>query len=1514
MSEEHNQDSFNDVAIIGLAVRLPGADNIDQLWQNLAEGLESISFFTDEHLPHVPEQTQANPDYVKAAGLLEDIESFDAALFGLTPMEAALTDPQQRIFIECCWQALEHAGYNPETHGAGIGLFAGRGSNAYVHHLLADPNLLDQVGQMQFSIGNEADHFTPRISYLLNLQGPSVPVQTACSTSLVAIHLACQNLIHFECDMALAGGCSLTVPKKTGYLHVEDSIFSPDGHCRPFDASAQGTVRGNGSAVVLLKRLEDAIDDGDHIHAVLKGSAINNDGAVKIGYTAPSVEGQCKVIEEVLAVTDMDPASIGYVEAHGTATALGDPIEIQALSRAYGETPARQSCALGSLKSNMGHLDAAAGVSGLIKAVLCLERKTLVPTLHYQAPNPAIDFASSPFYVNTKTRPWTSEDPRRAAVSSFGIGGTNAHAILEEMDASLLTGRSGPSRPNHLVTLSARSKTSLKAKKAELASFLQENLDLEIADVAFTLNVGRADLDFREAVICQDTASLAKSLESGQPVALIGNPVRDAVFLFPGQGTNYPDLGGDLYRGEPAFAEAVDRCCRFLDTEIGCDLADVMFAAPDSEARNLLEQPAYWQLAIFVCDYASAQLWMSWGIQPRAMMGHSIGEYVAAVLAGVLKLEDALKLVATRGRLTADVPMGAMTAVIRSEEELADKIVEPISLAANNGPNLCVLSGPTQNIEALERELAAEGVRTIRLGASHAFHSSMIEPIAEPLARLAAGFELNPPKIAYISNLTGTWITAEEATDPTYWARHLRRTVRFSQGCETLFAEEGRVFLEVGPGKVLTNLVHNHSANKRRFPTIGHGDEGYGQAQLLAGLGAAWCEGLPVNWPSFYGEEFRCRLALPTYPFDRKTHWFEGSGFYTIPKTSDPVSERKAFPDWFYIPSWRPAPYTGPSLEKALEADKPWLIFCDEGGLAEGLAQRLGSLGATVIRVSKGEAFAEQAADHFTINPAKADAVDPLIKTLIGKGCAPARIIYALGLDADVAGLQDYDNLIRLAQAQGAATTEFLLTVLTHGVSVIDQREPVAPERAAVLGVVHVLPKELAGATCKQIDLERCDLDGAGIDRLLAEIASAWPGAEVALRGRSRYVAAHESLPYQERPDNRFFTGPGKFLIINGLQEIGFSLARHLTQDEGTEAILLDRAFFPAEVEWDSWLEEQSENDPTSRQIRRFRDCNRERISVTTLNPSNSDAMRRFKQAQGPFRAIFFLSQLSEAALIQAKFAETPSSLLATRIVELRCLEQLYDGEQAVVLFTENRGESGIGYAEQAACYQVTYRFAEQMSAKNLPFSCVDWGTRSWTDVTIDEKNLDPMQKGLVEKRKLYGMSQQDALQTLDRLLPWGLSRTVISTRDYEPVLAQLDTYTAAFFQEQFHKLGGGAVSQERPELSEAYVPPSTETETFLADQWGYFFGIDKLGINDNFFELGGNSLLAVQMLTKVTEKLGIEVSAEQLFEMPSIAVLGAYIDEQLRGEVEDDEVAALLAEIEGLSEEETLALLEPDD
>ncbi len=893
-------EGSSDIAIVGMAGRFPGARNVAEFWNNLVQGIESITPLMDEeiHAAGISPELYRDPHYVKAASVLDEVDHFDMQFFGYSPTEARIMDPQQRFLLECAWEALEDAGYDPFRYDGAIGVFGGSLTSTHLlFNVFPYSGYIQTEERIQNLLGNATDCLPTRISYKLNLKGPSVNVQTNCSTSLVAVHLACQSLLNGESDLALAGGAAIRFPQKTGYRYREGSLSSPDGHCRPFDAEAGGTLFGDGVAIVALKRLDQAVEDGDAIHAVIKGTAINNDGSDKIGFTAPSVEGQMEVIRMAQAEAAVPVDTITYVEAHGTGTKMGDPIEVQALTQAFRtHTEETGFCAIGSVKSNIGHLESAAGATGLIKTVLAMKHQTLPGTLHFQNPNPRIDFASSPFYVQSQTTPWNPKGvPRRAAISSFGLGGTNAHAILEEAPESPV---SPPSRAFQLFLLSAKTPEALPSVFHRLAQHCQNEPLASLADAAYTLQVGRSHFPYRSSVVADSSQGLIAQLNelvadmqdslseqssvSEQDFEEIParycdpNQRPSLVFMFPGSGSQYINMGRGLYGTEPLFREEFDRCADCLKTQHQMDLVSVLFTETESsQATEQLAQVEWMQPSVFAIEYALAKLLMAWGITPQAMIGHSLGEYTAACLAGVFTMEEALTLVVKRSQLMKTVPPGAMLVVPLPETEMGPYLSDTVSLATVNSSRSSVVSGTPEAISQLEADLLQQGVEGRRVRVSVAMHSAMLDPILEEFAAAVAKFQLQPPQVPYVSNVTGTWVTAEQATDPNYWAYHLRHTVYFGKGLDELLQTPHRLFVEVGPGHTLTNFVGQHPDRTEQtllLPTLRHRNSSDAdEAFLLNTLGQLWQAGVLVDWDAFYREESRCRVHLPTYPFQRES-------------------------------------------------------------------------------------------------------------------------------------------------------------------------------------------------------------------------------------------------------------------------------------------------------------------------------------------------------------------------------------------------------------------------------------------------------------------------------------------------------------------------------------------------------------------------------------------------------------------------------------------------------------------
>ena len=1310
-----------DIAIIGMAVRFPGARNVEAFFENLGSGVESVSFFTEEEVTRsgVSEEVMNRPGYVKAHGALEDMDMFDAGFFGFTPRESEILDPQHRVFMECAWEALESGGYDPAQYDGSIGVYAGVAASKYlIHNLMSRPDVLGNSDGFEVSIGNDKDFVPTRVSYKLNLRGPSLNINTACSSSLVAAHTACRALIDGQCDMALAGGVAITV-MKSGYLYQEGGVQSPDGHCRAFDSTAKGTVSGSGAGIVLLKRLDDALRHRDYIHAVIKSGAVNNDGSMKVGYTAPGVGGQSEAI--VRAMENIDPNTVGYVETHGTGTVLGDPIEISALTEAFRKRGAEGEnyCAIGAIKSNVGHLDTAAGVAGLIKVTLSLREKVIFPSLHFQNPNPSIDFANSPFYVNTRLRSWQrNESPRRAGVSSFGIGGTNAHLVVEEAPESGSSESTGISRPYPLMLISGRNDAALEQATENIASYVSGS-SVSVsnpADAAYTLALGRRHFPFRRAVVLPDhqneehafSQSLAGHSFSFLPEQ---NNSREAapgvVLMFSGQGSQYVDMGLELYQDEPLFRETMEECARLLEPFTGCNMLDIIYPPHGGSDSSLsLKDTVYTQPALFMVEYSLARLWMSWGVRVRAMTGHSIGEYVAACLAGVFSLKDALYLVARRGRMMQDLPGGSMMALAMTEEEIAPFLGETLSLASVNGLGQCVVSGETDAVEALQEELQKKGIDGRMLHTSHAFHSHMMDPIVESFRREVERVELNAPEIPFISNVTGTWITADEAGDPRYWAKHLRQAVRFSDGLKELMHSHpsNMVYLETGPGKTLTTFALRHPdkpVSHSAFPSLPHPrDKQPAMRFLLLCLGKLWCMGGEIDWNAFYSNEKRNRVPLPTYPFQRQRYWIEpgnggtaavSSGDAQLPAAAKVKKDDMA--DWFYTPSWKRAPLPVNSSSKALSAkdrEKPvYMLIGTDDGLLKALAESLRETGAQVLTVRPGNGFQQKGETDFLIGIGTEENYKLLFDEVAGRGETPDTVIHLLSIgdnavSSDVSGQVGFRTLLYIARALGDLNLPeevkiHIKVVSAHLFEVIGG-EVVKPGTALLLGPVNVIPLEFPNLECSLTDIvvpgqpEKTGTDRSELallaGQLTDEILSGSMEPVTALRGSFRWVRSFEPVriesagnPGHELP----LREGGVYMVTGGLGGIGLEIAEFLAHRFRARLVLTRRSPFPRREMWEQILKRGDEEDKRIRdRINRLKGFERMGAEVLTVTADVAQGERMAAVVReviarfGHIHGVVHAAGIPAGDLIRVKSVEEIEKPMAAKVRGTIVLDRVF--------------------------------------------------------------------------------------------------------------------------------------------------------------------------------------------------------------------------------------------------------------
>ncbi|MCK2216217.1 SDR family NAD(P)-dependent oxidoreductase [Actinomadura sp. ATCC 31491] len=1541
--ESHADADDRRIAVVGMAGRFPGAPDVETFWRNLRDGVESISFFSEDELLAAgvdPDQLR-DPAYVPARPVLDDVAGFDAAFFGMSPRMAAVTDPQQRAFLEVCWEALEQAGYAAPEHRGRVGVFGGANISTY---LLRQTARLLGGGKQEFSdfeviMGNDKDALPTTVSYLFDLHGPSVAVQTFCSTSLVAAHLAVQSLRNGECELALAGGVSIRVPDRVGHLYGPGGQESPDGHVRTFDAEARGSMFGDGAAVVLLKRLPDALRDGDHIWAVIRGSAMNNDGALKVGYTAPSVVGQARVIADAMADAGVTGDDISYVEAHGTATELGDPIEVAALTRAFGPTTAKGYCPIGSVKTNVGHLDRAAGASGLIKTSLALREGVIPASLHYTRPNPEIDFDDSPFYVNTELSPWRTRDarPRIAGLNSLGMGGTNVHMVVEQP----------PGRPAgspaehryHVLPVSARGAAAADQARDRLGRHLAGTPGLRLADVAYTLQAGRKVFEHRRAVVAASTAAAAEALtgEAGAMSRVDTAQGRQVAFLFAGVGEQYPGLAADLYRHEPAFRAALDECLGLLAESVP-GLADLLAGERDGGGASLaallgregpggrdeagsgaagsggraaeLGRTEVVQPALFAVEYALARTLISWGLRPALMLGYSLGEYVAATLAGVLSLKDALALVTHRARLIAELPPGAMLAVSLPADALRRRFkldARGLDVAALNGPQVTVVAGPPDAVTGLAGDLRAAGVPCRPLETTHAFHSRMLEPLAAELTSwVEANVRLNPPALPYVSNVTGGLADAGLVCDPGYWARHMCGTVRFADGVDRLLADPGLALVEIGPGQSLGALARGAGCPPERWPLItatlpAASDPRPGDQVLADCLARLWLCGVTLDWDAYHGRTAGAdpaalpgRVPLPTYPFQRERHWLEPPrpGQVVAAEPDDLFEAITSLPKlpedrWLHLPVWRQSAPPAPAPDDGA----PWLVLTRDGR-ADAAADRLRATGARVVAVRPGEAY-RAGPDGYTVRPGDAADLRALLRDLRAAGHPLTRALHLWTLepspDATALGLH---TLVALARAAGeAGVTEWTLDVAVSGTQEVTGGDAVHPELATLTGPCLVIPLEYPKVATRLIDLPAGPAD-ADLAALAAELSRPRADRVVALRRGRRWLPGYESLdPGPAEPDP--FREDGVYLITGGLGGVALGLAGRLAREHRARLVLLARNGLPPREEWPAVL--AGDGDETTR--RRVRQVSElvelgAQVEIVTGDAADPDDVRRAVgtalERFGALHGVLHAAGVPGMGLMQFKRPEELEQVLAPKVAgTLALAEALRLGEPGeieldfLVLFSSITSATGGGPGQVDYCAANAFldTYAAKLAATGRRVVAVDWGEWTWN---AWEAGLDGYDEALraffKQNRSRIGIGFPDGWRALRRALAAGEPRVVVSTQDF----ATLVRGSARFTLEAVTAPAGGAAgeSHPRPELVTAYQEPAGPEEEAIAAIWRESLRLDRVGALDNFFELGGNSLLGVAIVAAVRNAFDLdELPPHILYEAPTVAALSRTVE-----------------------------------
>jgi acyl transferase domain-containing protein/thioesterase domain-containing protein len=1356
-----------------MAGHFPGAQTVDEYWRNLRDGIESIRQYSAEELLDAGEaQHRLNrDDYVPASAPLDGFSHFDAEFFGLSPKEAAIMDPQHRRFLEVSWEALENAGHMPQNAKGPIGVYAGCGMGSYFYfNICSNPDLVDDVGMFLLRhTGNDKDFLSTRLSHILDLKGPSISLQTACSTSLVATHYAAQALMTGECDTALAGGVTIELPQNRGYIYKEGEVLSPDGHCHAFDHRAEGTVFGSGAGVVVLRRLSDAIADGDHIWAVIKGSAINNDGAAKAGYLAPSVDGQAAAISEAQRMADVTADTIDYVECHGTGTYLGDPIEVAALTEAFEETTDEtQFCKLGSVKTNIGHLDTAAGAASLIKTALSLHHKEIPPSLGYEKPNPAIDFEHGPFSVNDTLSPWVShKGPRRAGVNSLGVGGTNAHLVLEEAPTRAASGASD--WPFQILTVSGRNKAALDANATNLAAHLRANPDQPLADIAWTLKEGRHGFERRRVIVAETNEAAAILLEENDPRrafthSVLGEDLTYA-FMFPGGGAQYAGMARDLYETEPIFADWMDRGLGILQPKLDYDIRALWLPEPDAidAANETLKKPSVQLPLIMITEYALAQLWMSWGVEPTALVGHSMGENTAACVAGVMSFEDCIGLVHLRGQLFDTVPAGGMLSIVLPADELKPLLGDDLDLGAVNAPSLSVATGPQAALDDLEARLKERDIDCQRIPINIAAHSRMLEPILQKFGDYLRSITLNAPQIPFTSNRTGGYITPEQAQDPDYWVAHLRGTVHFADCLTTLAETDARVFIEVGPGNALSSLAGQHgkvTANQVISSLRHPNDDTPDDAYFLAMLGRVWAVGGTFDWDQIWGEARRLRVPLPTYAFQQQPYFIE-PGKAAVNSDVQWLARSDKVEDWAYRPAWMPRyaecdiDVTGNLSEVPKQT---WLIFADDAGLGADVAAKLRAADHKVVTVKPGDTFARAGEMDYIIAPERGrESYDALIQDLNTRDLVPTRIVHGWTVTRDESFRpgssffhrvqeQGFYSLLFLAQAIGGEDLPMPMhmTVISSGAMQRANEALPYPEKATVAGPVRVIPREFAGMTVSHLDIEplktgrlRRGADKQDQTRLLGQILEevlATPASGTALiRSDKRYALGYQPTPLPALEDDLpALRDGGVYLLTGGFGGIGLTLARELITRCNAKIALLARSELPPRDTWDHVLQNNAPGAAVVRRIEAIRELEAFGGDVLTLaaDVSNVEDMRAAKatleERFGAVHGIIHAAGQIDDGPIMAKSVTSIEDVFAPKIHGTQVLDEVFpDGalDWMVLFSSSSTATAPIGQVDYVAANEYLNAYAKSRSDGQTRVLAINWDI--WADVGMAADAMD---------------------------------------------------------------------------------------------------------------------------------------------------------------------------------------------
>jgi len=1455
-----NRESLKrDIAIVGISCKFPKSNDSKQFWENLIEANEMVQFYTDEEIEQlgIDKKVVNDENFVKRNSSIENSESFDYPFFGYTKDEANLMDPQIRILHEQVWLAIEDAGYNVFDYKDKVGMYltAEDNFNWIAHSLITENKNIDPYF---LSLISNKNFISSLISYKLNLRGPSMAVDTACSSSLVTTHLACRSLLLRECSMAVAGGVNLKTSSTPGYFYREGMINSKDGYCRPFDSESTGTVRAEGAGVVVLKRLEDAINDRDNIYAIIRASAVNNDGNMKVGYTAPSIKGQVECVTSAHKMAKTPYNSISYVECHGTGTKLGDPVEIDALNQAFNYDKDHK-CAVGSLKSNIGHLGNSAGIGGLIKTTLSLKNKAIPPLKYFNTPNPEINFKGGPFYVTTQKEKWQSADPSlplRAGVSSFGIGGTNAHMIVEEYQDET---KSEPSRPYKLLTYSAKNEKALSRYAAKIENSLR-NEKSELSDFAFTLNTGRSEFNYRNFEVGQDNEEIASKLAEKQNSSSNVNEKQQLIFMFPGQGSQYFKMGKSLYEHETDFRIVMDQGFQILFDLTQQDYAEILgYKASDIDS-NLINETIYTQPLLFLVEYALASVLVKWGVKPENMIGHSLGEYVAACIAGVFSLEDALYLIVNRAQLMYSVEKGSMIAIDAPLENIQHLLNDTLSIAAINSKTTCVVSGKIEDIESFSEVLTANELSFSKLKTSHAFHSAMMDEMLDSYKQKISKVQLANPQLPFVSNLTGKQITDQEAVSPDYWVNHLRQTVNFSDGIELILKKGQGIFVEIGPGNTLLSLSKQNSNYSKKNATIEtltrFNDETNDNLKFANAVGNLWKNGVKINWTEYYAHEKRKRISVPSYSFDIYKLDFKVDPFTKIGNT-----KTVSFDDWFYVPNWKKSILK--KEESAKQNENNFLFFSEETPLAEAVIDTLRKEGNKVIEIKKGASFTAASENEFLLNPVSEEDYKLLFKKLEDRKVSVNQIVFNWNFDEEtqenlLSVFSIINNLCKKVIDYLPETNKKITVLNTLNHQIIGD-EKINTAMTASIKQLQVFAQENANVFFISIDANQDNHEPQFVSKIINELMYNYSDQTIGYRGLNRWQEFYENITYQ--PETKSLANGKTYIITGGLGQIGKTLTTYLCDTYNATIILIGRKNIPAENIWDNIKSNPNSDKKVLELIDEIIDLRNEtrQIHYYKTDVSNhsqfTQIIDKIESVHGKISGIFHTAGNVDPSTfkpVEKLNDEIVLSQFAPKVQGVINIENVFKNRNPDFIWITSSLASILGGLTYGAYAAANAFIDSYVKNKALEF-------KNWYCVNLD---------GIGENR----ITHQNLIQIVEKTLRTeSYPQVIVSLKDPNFLEINIENTDTVESPEDDLLL-------ERNETGVEYVAPSNDVEMQLCGLFQSFLGYKEIGVLDNFFDLGADSLKAMTLMKRMNKLFGVELNILDIFTNPTVQKLAEKI------------------------------------